>query len=175
MGKCQKYITLSCKRYLPNLIGFFTNFSSNSYDYLDLKEGKYNYFGEDIEVWPVRTVLQGLCYRLHFTNPLSESNYLILYTSTSLSGIDKLKKMNLFIATEETWQGVIGKTWPYSKFPLALSGKFQTKVMDIHFAWIEENDWKFLEGKTDFDECMDDDNQSQNCVSIFDPRPRKNK
>ena len=99
---------------------------------------------------------------------------MILYTSTSLSGINKLKKMNLFIASEETWQGVIGKTWPYSKFPLALSGKFQTKIMDIHFAWIEENDWKFLEGKTDFDECMDD-NQSQHCVSIFDPRPRKNK
>ena len=79
--------------------------------------------------------------------------------------------MNLFVVTSETWQGIIEKTWPYSKFPLALSGKFQSKVLNLNYAYIEENDWKFLEGKNDFDECMGD-YQSQNCVSIFDPRPQ---
>ena len=157
----------------------FTSFSRDSYHLYKLKEGIHNYSEEDIEIQPIQTVLQGLCYRLHFTNLLLESNlpysnYLILYISTSLSGIDKLIKMNLFVVTSETWQGIIEKTWPYSKFPLALSGKFQSKVLNLNYAYIEENDWKFLEGKNDFDECMGD-NQPQNCVSIFDPRPCKNR
>ena len=46
--------------------------------------------------------------------------------------------------------------------------------MDINYAYIEENDWKFLQGKGDFDECMDD-YESQKCLSIFDPRPPKNR
>ena len=138
-----------------------------------------NYSGEDIEIRPVQTILQGLCYRLHFTNRLWESNlpysnYLILIISTSLSGIDKLKKMKLFVVANETWRGIIGKSWPYSKFPLALSGNFQSKVLDINYGYIEENYWKFLQGKGDFDECMDD-YESQKCLSIFDPRPPKNR
>ena len=151
-----------------------TKFSSNSYTLHELNEGKQNYCDQDIEMRPVPTVLQGLCYRLLFTNPLLESNYLTLVLSTSLSGIDKLKKMDLFVVTKDTWQGIIGKTWPYSKFPLALSGKFQSGVLNVHYAYIEENDWKFLEGQGDFDECMDD-YQSPKCGSIFDPRPLKNR
>ena len=152
----------------------FNNFPRNSYNYSNLKEGKYNYFGEDIEIHQVRTVLNGLCYKIHFTNPLPKSNFLTIIASTSLSGMDKLAKINLFLAGNETWQGIIDKTWPYSKFPLTVSGQFQTKVMDVQYAYIEENDWKFLEGQGDFDECMDD-YQSPKCGSIFDPRPLKNR
>ena len=172
------YMNMSYKLGMDWQINLFhydnTNLHSNSYEIYQLEEGKHNYFGQDIEMRPVRTVLDGLCYRLHFTNPLLESNFLTLFTSSSLFGIDKLKKMNLYIVAEETWQGIIEKTWPYSKFPLALSGKFQSSVLNIHYAYIEENDWNFLEGKRDFDECMDD-YQSQKCVSIFDPGPPKNR
>ena len=151
-----------------------TSFSSNAYQISKLDEGKHKYFGQDIEMRPVRTVLQGLCYRLHFTNPLLESNYLTLFISTSLTGIDKLKKMKLFVVTDETWQGIIEKTWPYNKFPFALSGKFQSGILNVHQGYIEENDWKFLQGISDYDECMDG-YQNMKCVSIFDPRSPQNR
>ena len=82
--------------------------------------------------------------------------------------------MNLFVVTNETWQGIIEEIWPYNKFPLTLSGKFQSGVLNINQGFIEENDWKFLQGISDFDECMDD-YQSPKCGSIFDPRPLKNR
>ena len=82
--------------------------------------------------------------------------------------------MNLFFVTNETWQGIIDKAWPYSKFPFTLIGQFQTGVTDINFAYIEENDWKFLEGKEDFDACLDE-YKSTKCISIFDPRLTRNK
>ena len=152
-----------------------TNFSSNSYALHKLNEGKQNYLIKILKCAQYQQSFKAYatdCISLiHYWNL---TTYLTLVLSTSLSGIDKLKKMDLFVVTDDTWQGIIGKTWPYSKFSLALSGKFQINVLNVHYAYIEENDWKFLEGQGDFDECMDD-YQSQNCVSIFDPRPTKNR
>jgi hypothetical protein len=43
-----------------------------------------------------------------------------------------------------------------------------------NFINIEENEWKYLEGKQDFGECMRDI-QKPKCMSIFDPEPKENR
>ena len=80
-----------------------------------LQIGSHNYyvdyFGNSgtIEIIPIRTTTQGLCYKL---TP-SEPGYMNIFVSSS--SIDKLEKINLMIAANNTWQGIVGNKWPYSK------------------------------------------------------------
>ena len=46
-------------------------------------------------------------------------------------------------------------------------------IVYSNFIDIEENEWKYLDGKRDFGECMADI-QKPKCTSIFDPEPKKN-
>ena len=46
-------------------------------------------------------------------------------------------------------------------------------IVNSNFLNIEENEWKYLEGKGNFRECMKDI-QKPKCMSIFDPEPKKN-
>ena len=41
--------------------------------------------------------------------------YFSFYVSSFSQGIDKLEKINLMIATNNTWQGIVGNNWPYSQ------------------------------------------------------------
>ena len=88
-------------------------------------------------------------------------------------GTDKLTKVDLFIAAENTWQGTIGYGWPYSKIPLTASGAFSTELVNTINVDLEENIWNYRDGKDNFDDCMNNLHMN-NCASIFDPRPLKN-
>jgi hypothetical protein len=72
-------------------------------------------------VIPVRTVFQGLCYKLKLSNPLPLNSvtlnpeYFSFYVSSFSQGIDKLEKINLMIAANNTWQGIVENNWPYSQ------------------------------------------------------------
>ena len=60
------------------------------------------------------------------------------------------------------------------KVPPIISGSLDSVgIVNSYFINIEENEWKYLEGKGDFGECMRD-NQKPKCMSIFDPEPKKN-
>ena len=47
-------------------------------------------------------------------------------------------------------------------------------IVYSNFINIEENEWKYLEGKGNFRECMKDF-QKPKCMSIFDPEPKENR
>ena len=101
---------------------------SNSYNVVPLQVGthKYvDYFNKNvtIETIPIRTMIRGLCYKLKLSNP---SNYFMLFAGSSIQSLDKLEKMNLMIATENTWQGLVGDRWPYSKGLKISKGFFMT-------------------------------------------------
>ena len=65
---------------------------------------------------PVRTILRGLCYKLKLSNPLPlNPDYFTIYVSSSIQGVDKLEKIDLMIAANDTWQGIVGDSWPYNK------------------------------------------------------------
>ena len=76
-------------------------------------------FEGNIDVQPVRTVLRGLCHKLSFSNPLQvdQLNSLILFVS---SYNEDLKKIQLLIAEENTWQGNIEQRWPYRQVKLLI-------------------------------------------------------
>ena len=93
--------------------------------------------------------------------------------SSSNVGADKLNKVNLFIASENTWQGTIGYGWPYSKIPFSASGAFSTEIVDVINVDLEENIWNYRNGKYNFEDCMNSLHMNK-CASIFDSRPLKN-
>ena len=93
---------------------------------------------------------------------------LVVSSSTS-SGVDKLENLDFYIASDNTWQGVVIDDWPYSKIPYVVRGAFSTETTTSIYVELEENIWKYREGISDFDECMNDQ-PMQNCKSIFDLR-----
>ena len=93
-----------------------------------------------------------------------------LVVTSSSKAEDKLKRVHLFMAAENTWQGTIHK-WPYSKVPPHITGELDTesyKLISIEIK--KENQWNWRSGKSDFDNCMNDDNDGE-CSSIFNPEP----
>ena len=60
------------------------------------------------------------------------------------------------------------------KVPPIVSCYFTDGKLNSNWIDVEENVWKYLEGKGDFGECMRDF-QRPNCKSIFDPGPKNNK
>ena len=125
------------------------------------------------EVVPVRTIANGLCYKFSMSNPFPFHNTLQMVISSSNVKTDKLNKVNLFIASENTWQGTIGNGWPYSKIPFLASGAFSTEIVNVINVDLEENIWNYRDGKYNFDDCMNSLHMNK-CVSIFDSRPLKN-
>ena len=138
-----------------------------------IRIGEHSYTNTRATLEPIRTLGYGLCYKFNMSNPLPHFEQLQIFIGSSKLGMDKLKKVDLFIAAKNTWQGTIGKGWPYSKIPLVASGAFSTEVTNIINIGIEENLWNYRDGKDDFDDCMRDQPKDK-CVSIFDPRPLEN-
>ena len=69
-----------------------------------------------IEIIAIKTMLRGLCYKLKSSDPLPMNpEYVIFQISSMTQGIDKLEKINLMIASNDTWQGIVRSSWPYSK------------------------------------------------------------
>ena len=133
-----------------------------------IKVGKHNYFGFELELFPVRTLLRGLCYKLEMSR--EKPLWLHLIVSSSSKAKDRLKRVDLFMAAENTWQGTIHK-WPYSKVPPFVTGELDTesyKLIPIEIK--KENQWNWRSGISGFDNCMNDGNASE-CSSIFDPMP----
>ena len=105
----------------------FYSYCSNSFTPQPLQIGTHDYvdvLGNPIriELIPVRTMYRGLCYTVKSSNPLPlnsmtratlNPNYFVLHVSSSIQGIDKLGKINLLIAANNTWQGIVGNTWPH--------------------------------------------------------------
>ena len=91
-----------------------------------------------------------------------------MWTSSSKAE-DKLKKVQLFFAAENTWQGIISE-WPYSKVPPFVTGELDTESYKLNSINFKENQWNWRSGISNFDNCMDDDKDGE-CSSIFDPKP----
>ena len=141
-----------------------------------LKIGTHDYFGKQIEVLPILTTMSGLCYKLEFSNPLRYQTlqYLMLVMTSSyqLQNIDKLKKTNIWIAANSTWQGIIHKNWPYSKKPRVISKKYKQNTHTVVFINLEENIWKYQTSVSDFNSCMNEFGD-EDCKSIFNPKSYK--
>ena len=85
--------------------------------------------------------------------------------------MDKMVKINLWITGENTWQGIIDNNWPYDKIPLKIQENFNPGTANIRKINLVENNWKYLDGQKNFEECFDIkmDLKSSNCISMFHP------
>ena len=143
---------------------------------MPLEIGTHKYFGKEIEVASIQSATNGLCYKLKFSDPLPYYTIpLQLIISSSLTqGVDKLEKVHILVASNNTWQGIVGNRWPYSKkAPLSIKGTFSSEVISSFIVDLEENIWKSRNGSSDFDRCLND-RYLKDCASIFDPRPNTN-
>ena len=128
-------------------------------------------FAGKIYVEPVRTIQLGLCFKLTVSDPISTdlSDSLILLIS---SYSQHLKKIQLVIASKNTWHGAIEQKWPYSNIPTVIAQSFLSESYPLITVMIEENHFIHQKGETDFDKCLMDQPISD-CSSIFDPRPNQ--
>ena len=136
-----------------------------------LKIGKHEYFGNELELLPIQTTHRGLCYKLELSSDQALNLHLVVTSSSKRK--DKLKKIHLFVASKNTWQGIITYRWPYSKVPPIVTGQLDTESYKLMNIDLKENQWNYREGIPDFDDCMKDNNASE-CSSIFDPTPCEN-
>ena len=118
--------------YYRNLVSYCFHFSKRQMYYFSLSYSSYSnsyslnnslqvgtnsyvdFLGKNgtIEIIPIRTKTQGLCYKL---TPSEPPNYMNIFIGSSSQSKDKLEKINLMIAANNTWQGIVGNKWPYSK------------------------------------------------------------
>ena len=105
---------------------YFILFYSNVINLIPLQVGTHTYEESPgktrrIELIPVRTVYRGLCYKLKLSNPWPtnsktlDPDYFRIFISSFIEGIDKLENIVLMIAANDTWQGIVGNSWPYSQ------------------------------------------------------------
>ena len=82
-------------------------------DLIPFKIGNHDYNGTRIEVVPIKTMGHGLCYKFNMSNPFPfYGNMLHMVIGSSDLGTDKLNKVDLFIAAENTWQGTSDEPEP---------------------------------------------------------------
>ena len=156
------------------------SFRTKKLHYTPLQIGTHEYqqpagavgFQGNISLQPIRTVLQGLCYKMIFSNtlPFDRNNNLLLYVSKYN---EDLKQTQLFIAEENTWQGIAELRWPYINIPTDMTEPFPSELHPILNVHLDENYYIYRDGKSNFDECIKD-HPTSNCSSIFDLRPVHN-
>ena len=148
--------------------------------FTNLKEGTYEYFGQTIETTPIRTT-SGLCYKVESKATKFEYATSFLFIVVDMNGrkdqVDKLKKMNLYVAATNTWQGVVYGSWANTKNPLNIIGDFNDGLansINIYYVPIEETERSHLKGIDDYSQCIDQkDSIGQSCKSIFHPNSYK--
>ena len=138
-----------------------------------MKVGTNKYFGQTIEATPIRTT-SALCYKVESKLKFGDDTSVIFWVfnqNRKNDGIDSLKSMKLYVAANNTWQGVIYGAWPNTKNPLKVIGKFSKDGdHNIYYVPIEVTERSYLKGVDDYSLCIDrKESVGQSCKSIFHP------
>ena len=145
-------------------------------DFRSLKVGTHEYFGQTIETTPIRTTFAS-CYKVESRSKLGYDTAMIFFVHDKTKKIsnDTLEGIKLYVAANNTWQGVIYGAWPNTKNPLKVVGKFSRDgEHNIYYVPIEETERSHLKGIDDYSQCIDQkDSIGQSCKSIFHPNSYK--
>ena len=153
---------------------FYRLYTNGTFEIVTLTPpGSYDYFPNNkVDVSYVRTIKNGLCYKLELESPVSFIQ--IIVSSSNLQGIDKLTKVNMMIAAKNTWQGIILNDWPYNQVPLKIVKDMVPGFSSIYNIKLKEESWKNLEGHDEFDNCIMELDFEQGCISMFEPQTHQN-
>ena len=143
-----------------------------SWSYLEV--GTHEYFGQVIKTTPLRTS-SGLCYKVESNTTKFEYETSFFFSVVDNIGpknrIDKLEKINLYVAADNTWQGVTYGSWANTKNPLKVIGEIQDFSFNINFVPIEATEWTYIKGNGNYSQCLEDQEPiSESCKSIFHPK-----
>ena len=134
--------------------------------------GVHDYFSTNkINVSYIHTVKNGLCYKLELENPVP---FFQVIVESSLQETDKLTKVNLIVAAKNTWQGIILNDWPYNQVPLKIGKHMVSRYANIYDVKLKEELWRNLEGHDEFDDCMNNFDVEEGCISMFEPQRNQN-
>ena len=140
-----------------------------------LKVGTHEYFGETIETTPIKSTL-ALCYKVESKSKFRDDTSVIFVVrnKNDLKVNDKLKSMKLYVAANNSWQGVIYGQWPNTKNPLKVIGKFTSDSHNFYDVPIEVTERSHLKGNGNYSQCIDQtESIGQSCKSIFHPNSHK--
>ena len=134
-----------------------------------LEIGK-NFINEMIEVYPIPTPY-AVCIKIEYLFKM-KSTVRTIYGDVKINQkIDKLEEFDVFVAAENTWQGIVYNNWPYSQIPLKVYAKVPKPGMgkQLNFK-IQESVWKHLIGEDKTEDCLQELTKiTANCTSLFHP------
>ena len=119
----------------------------------DLENGQKAMDNFKIDVYQTFTLSYGMCYVIESTEKVSPwvGMQVFIKDLNSENG-DKLSKVNLFIASHETWYGIITSVWPYFELEKH-SFSFNTKL----FWWMDMSvtSLSYQNGHTSVEDCLE--------------------
>ena len=125
---------------------------------------------------PIFTINSGLCYKIKygfpFINLFEPKSYVKFEINFKIPDVElnNLTKINLLIAAENTWQGIIDENWPYDSVPLKISENFRGGIANVKSVKLVENVWIYLTGEGNIEKCMKKwDLKDSKCISMFHP------
>ena len=138
--------------------------------FLPLKIGSHDYNGTTIDTVPIRTT-SGLCYKV---TPLKFQYGTALLFMVFMIGNSE-NKVNMYVATNNTWQGLIYGDWPTNtKNPVKIVGEKSPKSINQYLASLDISEWSYMEGNTNYSECLRDNEVTGiGCYSMFHPNSYK--
>ena len=151
---------------------------SEKFEPLKLKVGTHEYFGQTIKTTPIRTTF-AVCYRVESKSEFVSNTGMLFvvydqWRKVYDDKIDKLKSIKLYVAANNTWQGIIYGRWPNTKNPLKVIGKFLENSFNLYNVPIEVTERSHLKGYGNYSECIDQNESiGQSCKSIFHPNSYK--
>ena len=118
-----------------------------------------------------------LCYKVESKSKLGYETSMIFAASNQnreISKNDKLESIKLYVAANNTWQGVIFREWPNTKNPLKVIGKFSSDYHNFYYVPIEVTERSHLKGNIDYSQCIEQKEFiGEGCKSIFHPNSYK--
>mgnify|MGYP001302521748 CR=1 FL=1 len=80
----------------------------------NLEDGQKVMDNFQIDVYQTQTLKYGFCYLIESGEIVSpEVSFDVIVKDLNSNNSNKLSKMNLFVASPETWYGIISLSWPY--------------------------------------------------------------
>jgi hypothetical protein len=138
-------------------------------DLRSLKIGTHEYFGQTIKTTPIRTTFAS-CYKVESKSKFGYDTAMMFFVKYRTTTNDTIEGIKLYVAANNTWQGVIYGAWPNTKNPLKVIGKFSSDDHNVYYVPIEVTERSHLKGVDDYSQCIDQkESVGQSCKSIFHP------
>ena len=119
-----------------------------------LKDGQNTIDNFLVDVYQINTIADGYCYVVESAEKVSPwvQMSVVVKDLNSENG-DKLSNLNLFIASNETWYGIIAVTWPYFKLTKYKYSFNEPKM--YHWIDLSVTSISYQKGHKSVEECIE--------------------